>query len=214
MMAGNLRMPTLAGQFPLAHWCPGKKGTKPWTNRGTYFLFHENCTSAFSLPESLSQSVSRAQPLALSQLARFHFSLEFEICHVLTFLAKRLRSAHVRNPPSLHFAQLPSLHKVLPQFSWKVAEHSKKLQTRNYPIFPWELLRGDGTAPAADTGTYSLISLQGYKLVPFSQQGARFSEPSFVFQIRYTNKLIAIFKNTKQESPIMRTPWASEFLPH
>ena len=106
----------LAAQFPLAHWCPDKKGTKPWTNRGTYFLFHENCMSAFSLPESLSQSVSRAQPLALGQLARFHLSLEFEICHVLTFSAKRLRSAHVQNPPSLNFAQLPSLHKVLPQF--------------------------------------------------------------------------------------------------
>lgn len=99
-------------------------------------------------------------------------------------------------------------------FSWRVAEHSKKLPTRNYPIFPWELLPGEGRSRAADTGTYSLISLQGYKLVPFSQQGAHFSEPSFVFQIRYTNKLIAIFKNTKQESPIMRAPWASEFLPH
>lgn len=160
------------------------------------------------LSQNLSHSLSRAQPLALGQLARFHFSLEFEICRVLTFLAKRLRSAHVRNPLSLHFAKLPSLHKVLSQFSWRVAEHSKKLQTRNYPIFPWELLPGDSRAQAADTGTYSLISLQVYKLVPFSQQGARFSEPSFVFQIRYTNKLIAIFKNTKQESPIMRAPWA------
>lgn len=32
-----------------------------------------------------AQAVSRAQPLALGQLARFHFSLEFEMCHVLTF---------------------------------------------------------------------------------------------------------------------------------
>ena len=142
------------------------------------------CECLFSPRISLTfwaQAVSRVQALALGQLARFHFSLEFEICPVLTFLVKRLSCAHVRNPPSLHFAQLPSLHKVLSQFSLRAAEYNENFQTRNCLIFLCELLPGEGRAEAADTGTYSSVSLKGYKLVPYSQQGKCFNEPSFCF---------------------------------
>ena len=87
--AQSLRTPTQASPASLGSLVSRQKGNKAVGKQR--FLFPASlklCECLFTprIPVTFSaQAVSRAQPLALGQLARFRFSLEVEICHVVTF---------------------------------------------------------------------------------------------------------------------------------
>lgn len=88
-VAQNLRIPARASPASPGSLVSRQKGNKAVGKQKFLFpISLKPCECLFTpgFPVAFwAQAVSRAQPLALDQLARFRFSLEVEICHALTF---------------------------------------------------------------------------------------------------------------------------------